>query len=68
MRGTWLGSADLADSYNDFSNAIKEGLSPEEAAKTRTFTGHMANKRGYSQFKVIELNEVEKRVVVEFRK
>jgi hypothetical protein len=62
VRGTWLGGGDLADNFNAFKAAAKT-MSPEQAA-FRTFTGHMAQKHGFTHARIVSNNE--SKVVVEF--
>ena len=64
VRGTWLGGGDLADNFDAFKAALKTST-PEEAA-FKTFTGHMAEKHGFTNARVIT-NDARK-VVVEFFK
>ncbi|MEX1027801.1 MAG: hypothetical protein WD049_07315 [Candidatus Paceibacterota bacterium] len=65
VRGTWWGGGNLADNFNAFKAAIRNGLTPEQAA-FKTFTGHMAEKYGFKTAKIVT-NDSSK-VVVEFTK
>ncbi|WP_224364742.1 RHS repeat-associated core domain-containing protein [Hyalangium versicolor] len=64
VRGTWIGGGDIADNYNSFHAGLKDGLPEEEAAKTRTFTGHMAAKNGFTRARIV--TNTENKVIVEF--
>jgi hypothetical protein len=55
----------MTENFDSFKDALKSGLSPEEAA-FHTFTGHMAAKWGFTHATVM-LNNDDK-VIVEFRR
>lgn len=63
VRGTWLNSKELGDNFNAYKAALGRGLAPEQAA-FETFTGHMAQKNGFTSAKVTA--DSADRVVVEF--
>jgi hypothetical protein len=65
IRGIWFGTGEMTDNFISFKDALKSGLPPEEAA-FHTFTGHMAEKWGFTRATVV-LN-TDKKAVVEFRR
>ncbi|WP_280276023.1 helix-turn-helix domain-containing protein [Nocardia wallacei] len=48
----------LTDNLDSFNAAVRSGLSPEDAARTATFTGKMAHRRGFTEV-VIDVLEGE---------
>ncbi|MDC0747115.1 hypothetical protein [Polyangium mundeleinium] len=54
----------MADNFDSFKKAVREGWTEEEAARDHTFTGIMAGRAGFKNVTIIENNE--QRVVVEF--
>lgn len=66
VRGTWLGGGDLKDNFDSYKAGLAKGLTPEESARTHTFTGKMADRAGFSNVKVVK--DTDGKVVAEFRK
>lgn len=55
IKGYWQDGGSLSDNLNSFNEAVRAGASLEEAALTKTFTGKMAARAGFSKVEITEL-------------
>ncbi|WP_435852837.1 ricin-type beta-trefoil lectin domain protein [Streptomyces mirabilis] len=55
IKGYWQDGGTLSDNLNSFNAAVRDGVPLEEAALTKTFTGKMAARAGFSEVEIIEL-------------
>lgn len=55
IKGYWQDGGTLSDNLNSFNAAVRDGVPLEEAALTKTFTGKMAARAGFTNVEIIEL-------------
>ncbi|MER5530856.1 RICIN domain-containing protein [Streptomyces sp. NPDC002677] len=55
IKGYWQDGGTLSDNLNSFNAAVRDGVPLEEAALTKTFTGKMAARAGFTRVEITEL-------------